>query len=324
MDEIRIPNQATYSPVSLLEVGVAAPLLSRLLLRASAPGVALQTAALAVYAASAIDDWVARRGVRRIDFGATFGIDVRSLPAMPASAREHEVSVLVERLNGLYTPDRLPRRKLAQRVDERLTDLIAGITGQRIRTSTEIREFSVLGLAFPFALGTSDILSGDVAILRDTGVFEPHVVTHELAHRKGYWKELHAQVLSYLALAGSDHPVLLQAALAERLSRQVAVLTDHDPQRFRERAAAIGLRPEIEAQLTGLKPSLDPITTAVSGAMKDLYDLRLRVTGQNGISDYDEGFTSFLYGLERGPNARHAATGAGRVWGLTALASGID
>lgn len=314
MEDIHIPNQATYSPVSLLELGLAAPLLSRLVLRSTLPGAALQTAALAVYAASAVDDWRARRGVRRIDFQTTFGADVRTLPTMPADAREHEVQVLVERLNDRYTPDRIPRREMVRRVDERLTVVIGAITGQRVRTSTEIRGFSLLGFAFPFALGTSDILSGDVAILRDTGVFEPHVVAHELAHRKGYWKELHAQLLAYLALAGDHHPALLQAALAERLSRQLATLAGSDPEAFNQRVRAAGLRPELERAFLGMRPSQDPLTAALSRSMKDLYDLRLRATGQNGLSDYDAGFTALLYALERGPLAHRAVAGAGRVW----------
>lgn len=314
MDEIRIPNEATYSPVSLLELGLAAPLVSRLLLRSSVPGAALQLAAMAVYAGSALDDWLARRGVRRIDFAATFGADVDRLPAVPDADREHEVRILVERLNAGYTGERVPRRELARRVDAHLTDRIASITGQRIRTSTEIRQFSMLGVVFPFALGTSDILSGDVAILRDTGIFEPHVITHELAHRKGYWKELHAQALAYLALAGSGEPVLVQAALAERLSRQLAVLSDNDHDALEGRVRDSGLRSELQQQMLTLRPSHDPITSAVSGAMKDLYDLRLRATGQNGISDYDRGFTAFLYALERGPHADRAVEGPGRVW----------
>lgn len=313
--EVRIPNFATYAPFSLLELGLVAPLASRLLLRATLPGLALQGAALAVYAASALDDWFARVGVRRIDFLQAYGADVRRLPRMPAGAREEEVRVLAGRLNGLYTADRLPRPEVARRVDERLTDVIAGITGQRVRTSTEIRGFSLLGLAFPFALGTSDILSGEVAILRDTGVFEPHVVCHELAHRKGYWKELHAQVLAYLALAGSDDPVLLQSALAERLARQLATLAGDDDDDLRRRVRAAGLVPPLEEQLIGLRLPPDPLTAAVSDGMKALYDLRMRATGQNGLSDYDAGFTAFLYGLETGEREARAATGAGRVWG---------
>jgi hypothetical protein len=314
MDEIRIPNQATYAPFSLLELGLVAPLASRLLLRASAPGLALQVAAMAVYAGSAVDDWLARAGVRRVDFSDTFGADVRSLPAMPVEAREAEIRVLADRLNRVYTPDWIPRRELARRVDAHLTDFIASITGQRVRTSTEIREFSILGLAFPFALGTADILSGEVAILRDTGVFEPHVICHELAHRKGYWKELHAQVLAYLALAGSDDPVLLQAALAERLARQVAALSGDDPEAFRRRVRAAGLVPELEPQLVTLRAQPGPVTQAVADGMKQLYDLRMKATGQNGLSDYDAGFTALLWGLETGPHDVHAPAGDGRVW----------
>ncbi|HUP20367.1 MAG TPA: DUF3810 family protein, partial [Gemmatimonadota bacterium] len=278
-----------------------------------------QTAALTVYAASAVDDWLARTGVRRIDFLDAFGADVRRLPAMPDAAREREVRVLVERLNRVYTPDRIPRAELARRVDARLTDTIAAITGQRVRTSTEIRGFSVLGVVFPFALGTSDILSGEVAILRDTGIFEPHVVVHELAHRKGYWKELHAQVLAYLALAGSDDPVLLQSALAERLSRQLAALAGDDDDALGQRVRDAGLIPEIERQFLRLRQPPDPVTAAVSDAMKQLYDLRLRLTGQNGLSDYDAGFTAFLYALETGEHAGRAARGEGRVWGLDGI-----
>jgi hypothetical protein len=38
--------------------------------------------------------------------------------------------------------------------------------------------------------------------------------------------------------------------------------------------------------------------------MKRLYDERLKLTGQNGLSDYDEGFTNFLWTFERSAAAR--------------------
>ena len=60
MDEIRIPNQATYSPIALTDVAIAAPLVSRLLLGATLPGRVLQAAALGAYVGSAITDWLAR------------------------------------------------------------------------------------------------------------------------------------------------------------------------------------------------------------------------------------------------------------------------
>jgi len=85
-----------------------------------------------------------------------------------------------------------------------------------VRTSTEVRGFTLAKLAFPFALGACDALSGDIAIFKDTGPLEPHVLAHEFSHRKGYWKELHAQALAYLALVTSGEPVLQQAARLER------------------------------------------------------------------------------------------------------------
>jgi hypothetical protein len=314
MDEIRIPNSATYSPVSLLEVGMAAPVVGRLLLRSAPAGLAIQAAALALYGASVVDDWLARTGVRRIDFPATFGADVRSLPSMPVAEREEEVRILVARLNAIYTPERIPRRELARVVDARLTEVIAAVTGQRIRTSTEIRGLSLMSFVFPFAHGTADILSGEIAILKDTGILEPHVIVHELAHRKGYWKELHAQVLAYLALASSDDPMLLQAALAERLTRQLTTLAGDDRDALRARVRSAGLIEPIERQFVALRETPDPISAAISDAMRQLYDLRMRVTGQNGLSDYDAGFTAFLWALERGVHSHRAPTGHGRVW----------
>jgi hypothetical protein len=41
--------------------------------------------------------------------------------------------------------------------------------------------------------------------------------------------------------------------------------------------------------------------------MKRLYDERLKLTGQNGLSDYDEGFTNFLWTYSRSKRARQEA-----------------
>ncbi len=45
-------------------------------------------------------------------------------------------------------------------------------------------------------------------------------------------------------------------------------------------------------------------TSGVEIAMRRLYDQRMRLTGQNGISDYDVGFTSFLHMFEQSSSAR--------------------
>ena len=52
--------------------------------------------------------------------------------------------------------------------------------------------------------------------------------------------------------------------------------------------------------------------STVSMAMKSLYDQRMKLTGQNGISDYDEGFTNFLwtYGRAEGIGQDPAAASA--------------
>lgn len=304
METIRIPNQATYSPVSLTDIAVAAPLLSRFILGASLPGLALQSAAIAVYAGSAVRDWVERLGVRRIDFLREFGADVDHLAEMPVAVRQVEMRTLAGILNDNWTAERIPLPELAVVADEHLTDYIAAITDQRVETSTEVRQFSLVQFLFPFALGAADIISGDVAIFHDTGVFEPHVVTHELAHRKGYLKELEAQALAYLALTSSGEPVLVQSALCERLHRSVRVLAGDDEKRFDELVGELQLRPELEKQFLRLRPALGALGRPVAEAMRTLYDARMRLTGQNGLSDYDLGFTNFLYTFEGSPTAR--------------------
>jgi hypothetical protein len=47
--------------------------------------------------------------------------------------------------------------------------------------------------------------------------------------------------------------------------------------------------------------------------MRRLYDERMRLTGQNGISDYDLGFTNFLYTFETSATARQTPAPAGAL-----------
>lgn len=313
METVRIPNDATYSPVALTDVALAAPLLSRIVLGASLPGLALQTAAVAVYAGCAIQDWIERLGVRRIDFLAEFGADIDHMRAMPPDVREAEIRELAGRVNDGWVADRIPLADLAVVVDRHLTDYIAGITGQRVETSTEIRNFSLIRFLFPFALGAADIFSGDVSIFHDTGIFEPHIVTHEFAHRKGYLRELEAQALAYLSLTASDEPVLVQSALCERLHRNLRVRAGDDEASFTGRVRELGLRPELERQFLRLRPAIGPVGRPFAEAMRTLYDARMRLTGQNGLSDYDEGFTNFLFTFETSRTAGETPPGAGRV-----------
>jgi hypothetical protein len=313
MDEIRIPNQATYSPIALTDLAIAAPILSRLLLGATLPGRVLQAAALGAYVGSAVTDWFVRQGVRRIDFKQEFGADVDVLEPMPREEREREVQVLTALVNDHYTAATLPRAELAATIANHLTDYIAAITGQRVETSAEVRSFGLAKLVFPFALGAYDIFSGDIAIFQPGGVFEPHVIAHEFCHRKGYWKELHAQALAYLAMTASGDPLLVQSARCERLLRNVRVLSGDDPDEYDRLVAAAGLRPELEKDFLGVRPKLSQFEKSVEGVLKTIYDERMKLTGQNGISDYDLGFTNFLYTFETGSGVRQRPPAAGRL-----------
>lgn len=307
MDEIHIPNDATYAPVSLTDLIATAPLASRLLLGATLPGRMLSAAALGMYAGSAIKDWVSRRDVRWIDFEREFGCDVKTLTPMPESERRAEILGLGERLNEGYTAERIPRAELARQVNEHLTEFIAGVTGQKVHTSSQVRDFTLAKLVFPFAMGVCDVVSGDVALFRDTGIFEPHIVCHEFVHRKGYWKELHAQAISYLTLMSSGDPVMVQAALAERLHRQLKVLSGEDNGAYHDMVDDLDLREDLADQMHRLRPDPGVYESSVSTVMKKLYDERLKLTGQNGLSDYDEGFTNFLWTFARSGHARQDA-----------------
>lgn len=304
MERIEIPGDATYSPVALTDILMAAPLASRLLLGATLPGRVLQAAALGYYAGSSLKDFLARNGVRRVDFPGEFGADVFELEPMHEEARRDEVRRLGEALNEGYHPTLLPREELAELVNHHLTSYLASITGQEVVTSSQVRSFNLAMLVFPFAYGTCDIISGDVAIFKETGIFEPHIIAHEFCHRKGYWKELHAQALAFLALRNSAEPVLIQSARAERLHRQLRVLSGEDPERFNEMVDEAALRPELKEAFHRLRPAPGVYESAVGKVMKRLYDERMKVTGQNGLSDYDEGFTNFLWTFQKSAVAR--------------------
>ncbi|MBX2801778.1 MAG: hypothetical protein KTR31_29130 [Myxococcales bacterium] len=310
MERIEIPGGATYSPVALTDLMLGAPLASRVLLGATLPGQVASTALFALYLGSAAADWLARLGVRPIDFREEFDADVDQLEAMPLDAREWEVRLLARALNEDYTDERIERKQLARMVNDRLTEYVSGITGQQIVTSSEVRSFNFAKLVFPFAAGTCDVVSGDVAIFQDNGVWEPHVIAHEFCHRKGYLKELYAQVVAFLAMRSSGHPVLVQGARVERFHRQLAVLCGGDEVRYLELVETACLRKELDEPFRKMRPASGS-ESRVGSAMRSLYDQRMKMTGQNGLSDYDEGFTNFLWTFQRSSRARqpkaHAA-----------------
>ncbi|WP_420447708.1 DUF3810 family protein [Candidatus Palauibacter sp.] len=299
MDRLRIPNIATYLPIAPSDLLVAAPIAARLLFGLSPAGRVVQAAALSVYAGSALVDWAIRADARRVDFEDAFGFDPLSPPPASEEERRRDVEGLVERLNANYVPMRTPRKELAEQVDLHLTDFLAELTGQRLETSAQVRDFMLAQIVFPFALGAADPLTGDVAIFRSTGVFEPHVIAHEFCHRKGYMKEVEAQILGYLALVDSGEPVLEQSAHCERLDRQLWVLAERDAAAYNGLLDDLGLREELKDAFAVRHPAEGPVGGVVGPMMKNAYNARMKLTGQNGLSDYDEGFTDFLLATER-------------------------
>ncbi|MXW16485.1 MAG: DUF3810 domain-containing protein [Gemmatimonadetes bacterium] len=306
METIRIPNSATYSPVSLTDLMFVAPLATRVLIGATLPGRLVQAAAAGAYAGCVLSDWASRRGVRKIDFLGTYGSDVKHMDEMPVARREEDVQRYSEELMRIHEPIVRSRDVLAADINERLTTYIAGITGQRVETSSSVREMTLARLIMPFASGSCDVLSGDIAVFRSTGIFEPHILAHEFCHRKGYLKELEAQALAYLALSRSRDPQLRQSALAERVYRNLRVLDGDDPVLYNELLEGTPLDGPVLEDFRRLRPP-DQRTGTFANTMRELYDSRMKLTGQNGLSDYDRGFTNFLYTYEKEVKAGRAA-----------------
>ncbi|MGH9319338.1 MAG: DUF3810 family protein [Vicinamibacteria bacterium] len=298
--------------MALSDVILAAPFVSRLVWRSSLPGTMIMAAAAGAYAGSAIRDWLSRHGVRPVNFRETFGIDVLAPAEMTEEQRCEEIALLTSTLNRIYTAPRGGRRAKAEMVDLALTDYIAGITGQLVETSTEVRSFMLPQLLFPFALGACDILSGDIAIFREVGIFEHHVLAHEFSHRKGYFREVEAQLLAYLALSSSEIPALVQSGLAERLYRQMSLVSGRDRARLAHTIQTSDLRRELKEEFSLRTPAPSLYERLVSPAMEHLYEQRMRLTGQNGLSDYDEGFTNALAAIDR--RARRLAEAPVQSW----------
>ena len=102
----------------------------------------------------------------------------------------------------------------------------------------------------------------------------------------------------------SGEPVLRQSALLERLHRSLRVLAGDDHATFDRLVTRAPLRPELRALLVKLRPPLTGVERRLETAMRRLYHLRMRATGQTGISDYDLGFTNFLHTFETSRTAR--------------------
>ena len=87
LEIIQIPNAATYWPVAPTDVVLGVPLAARLLLGATPLGALVQATAYGAYLGNALQDWVARQDIRKIDFYREFGADLHRLKAMSREER---------------------------------------------------------------------------------------------------------------------------------------------------------------------------------------------------------------------------------------------
>ena len=108
---------------------------------------------------------------------------------------------------------------------------------------------------------------------------------------------------SYFALVTSGEPLMVQSALSERLHRHLKVLAP-ESEAYHSLVDGLGLREELAKDMHALKPDVGAYEGAVGAVMKRVYEERLKLTGQNGISDYDEGFTNFLWTFSHSSSAR--------------------
>jgi hypothetical protein len=91
------------------------------------------------------------------------------------------------------------------------------------------------------------------------------------------------------------------------------VLADGDEAAFDRRVAAAGLRAELREPLALLRRPTGAVGRRVDAGMRRIYDARMRLTGQNGLSDYDRGFTDFLYTFETSATALQTPPPAGAL-----------
>ena len=245
---------------------------------------------------SLFDHWAFSKN--KINFLETFGADVKHHKEMPLEMRISEINELTEKVNDEYTPQEYERKYLAQVVNRKLTTFIAEKSGVHVHTSDRVRNFGISKLIFPFAKGAHNPLDGEVFIFENLGVFEPHVITHEFAHKKGYTKELEAQALAYLTLINSRDQELTQSAYCERLFNDMIVTADFDIDKCNEDIETSALRSELKQDFKKRTRKSGLYEKVMSFIIKPLYDLRMKITGQNGLKDYSLGFTNFLYTIE--------------------------
>ncbi len=87
-------------------------------------------------------------------------------------------------------------------------------------------------------------------------------------------------------------------------ARQPAAKGGHGVTRFGMWRIPDGSAQNCGSCWSGLHPASGRVGRRLEAGMRSLVDMRMRLTGQNGVSDYDLGFTNFLYTFETSAVAR--------------------
>lgn len=320
IEEITIPNYCVKSPISLWDIGATGILVSI----GANIGIGLAnlaqvnlydalaflqhirfygsgTFSLMIIASSisSLIDVIRADGIKQLDLKSKFGCNKSNLPEMQLEARVKEMELLVEKLNDEFIKDTRTIDEMSGKINNLLTEQISKYTQQRVYTSDKVRTSTIMRVFAPRALGAYLFIGQEVYLLRNYGIFNPHIVAHELSHRKGYRKELDAQILAYITLNNSDDLYFRQSANAERLVRQINVCKNFpETEKDVERVYSL-LRTEFKNAYDKLKKC--GIIENLWG--KALYPPRwayMKLTKQDK-TDYSRAFTNFLYAAKINP-----------------------
>jgi hypothetical protein len=230
--------------------------------------------------------------IRPFDFQRQFGLDPYcNFEHMSKEERQTEISRIVEILNDNFVPYCYTRKEVARKINLGLTDYIEGNTGQRISTSSFVKSFSLLSLIFPQCVGGSSSITGEVTCRNGLGVLEPAAMGHELVHRKGYLKELEANIISYFYLVSSGDPSLVQSGESVRLLTNLCLSEG----KYRDKLEKSGLRGELKREFLRIAPPLKIYQRLAGKAFEKFYGVKMRLTGQRGLDDYSTYFTDYLH-----------------------------
>ncbi|MBU4501576.1 MAG: DUF3810 family protein [Nanoarchaeota archaeon] len=134
--------------------------------------------------------------------------------------RLHKIDDICYAINYDYTEKEYTMQEEAKIASDTLDEIIYKIEGVRQKTSSKVRNSKVMKYIFPHALGGCNLLSREIDFFGQMPYMSFSISAHELAHRKSYFKENDAEVLAHLAGFMTRDPVFIQSARYSRLRRE--------------------------------------------------------------------------------------------------------